>query len=205
MGVFALALAMAAGTAAAQAMSDSLSTAADKGRILGSEKAAVWMLVVSDFQCPFCRQWHTETWETLKKEYVNTGKVRVAYVNFPLNIHPNAQPAAITAMCASAQGKFWPVADLLFKAQDKWKDLKNARGFLDSLAKSGGADPARLKTCVASPAVAALVEADRVRMGRAATQSTPTFFIGKTKVEGAQPIATFRRAIDAELAAATKR
>jgi protein-disulfide isomerase len=189
----------------AQAPADTLSVAADKGRILGSDKAPIWMLIVSDFQCPFCRQWHTDTWETLKKEYVATGKVRVAYVNFPLGMHANARPAAITAMCASAQGKFWPVADLLFKTQDKWKDLKDARAFFDSLAKAGGVDAARFKTCVASPVVAKLVDADQVRMARVATQSTPTFFIGASKVEGAQPITVFRRAIDAELAAAAKR
>ena len=203
--LLALVLTVSGRAARAQAPADSLTVAADKGRILGSEKAPIWMLIVSDFQCPFCRQWHADTWETLKKEYVTTGKVRVAYVNMPLGMHPNAQPAAVAAMCASAQGKFWPMADLVFRSQDKWKDLKNARPFFDSLAKVAGTDAARLKACVAGQSVAALVDADRVRMTRAGAGSTPIFFIGGSRVEGAQPIATFRRAIDAELAAAAKR
>lgn len=203
--IFFAAAPCAVSTVSAQSTGDSLSAAADKGRILGSDKAPLWLLIVSDFQCPFCRRWHVETWETLKKEYVNTGKIRVAFVNFPLGMHPNARPAAITAMCASAQGKFWPVADLIFKSQDKWKDLKDARPFFDSVAKAGGTDPARLKTCEAGTSIPALVNADVVRMSRAQAQSTPTFFIGRAKIEGAEPIATFRRAIDAELAAATKR
>ena len=200
-----LTIGLLAGAASAQAVTDALTPAADKGRILGSEKAAIWMLIVSDFQCPFCRQWHADTWETLKKEYVTTGKIRVAYVNMPLGMHPNAQPAAVAAMCASAQGRFWPMADLVFKSQDKWKDLKNARPFFDSLAKVAGTDAAQFKTCVAGQSIAALVDADRVRMTRAGAGSTPIFFIGGSRVEGAQPIAVFRRAIDAELAAATKR
>lgn len=190
--------------AARQLVADSVGAAADKGRILGSEKASVWMIIVSDFQCPFCKQWHTDSWETLKKEYVNTGKIRVAYVNFPLGIHPNARPAAISAMCASAQGKFWPMADLLFKNQDKWKGLKDARPYFDSLAKAAGADAGRLKSCITSPGVAAMVDADRTRMMQAKAESTPTFYIGGARVEGAQPIAVFRRAIDAELAAAKR-
>ena len=135
----------AAAAPAPQLPTDSLSTAADKGRILGSDKAPIWMLVVSDFQCPFCRQWHTETWESLRKEYVATGKVRVAFVHFPLGMHANARAAAIAAMCASAQGRFWPVADAIFKAQDRWKDLKDARPYFDSLARSAGLDAARQK------------------------------------------------------------
>lgn len=188
----------------AQAL-DPVATAADQGRILGSEKAALWILIVSDFQCPFCRTWHGETWEQLRKEYVATGKVRVAYVHFPLGQHPNARPTAIASMCAAAQGKFWPMADRIFRSQDKWKDLKDPAPFLDSLARAEGLDAVRQRACTASPAVAALVEADRVRMTRAGAGSTPTFFIGSKRLEGAQPIAAFRRVIEAELLAGRSR
>lgn len=184
---------------------DPVASAADQGRILGSEKAPLWILIVSDFQCPFCRTWHGETWEQLRKEYVASGKVRVAYVHFPLGQHPNARPTAIASMCAAAQGKFWAMADQIFKTQDRWKDLKDPRAFLDSLARSQGLDTARQRACVASPAVAALVEADRVRMTRAGAGSTPTFFIGSKRLEGAQPIAAFRKVIDAELQASRSR
>lgn len=200
-----LAIATTAGTPEAQSVSDSLSTAADRGRILGSDKAPIWMLIVSDYQCPYCKQWHDQTWAAIRREYVNTGKVRVAYVHFPLGIHPNARPAAIAAMCASAQGKFWPMTDLIFRTQDRWKDLKDPRLLLDSLVRAGGLDAERHKRCMDAPSVAALVEADRIRMVRAATESTPTFYIGGTRLAGAEPAATFRRVIDAELAAAAKK
>jgi protein-disulfide isomerase len=191
-------------TLSAQSASDSLSTAADKGRIIGSDKAPIWLLIVSDYQCPFCRDWHDKTWAAIRNEYVTTGKIRVAYVHFPLGQHPNARATAIAAMCASVQGKFWPMTELLFKTQDRWKDLKDPRPFVDSLVRVAGVDAARHKRCMDAPAVAALVEADRVRMARAGTESTPTFFIGAKRLAGALPIEEFRRAIDAELAAAKK-
>jgi protein-disulfide isomerase len=94
--------------------------AADQARILGRPTAPVWVVEVSDFQCPYCKMWHDSTYETLKREYVNTGKVRLAYINFPLEKHRNAMPAAEAAMCAAAQGKFWEMHDALFDAQAKW-------------------------------------------------------------------------------------
>ena len=180
---------------------DAGQTAADLGRILGSEKARVWLLIASDFQCPFCRQWHTDTWEQIRAEYVATGKIRVAYVHLPLGQHPNARPTAIASMCASAQGKFWPRADRIFKTQDQWRDLADPWPLLESLGRAVGVDAAKFRACRSHPGIAALVEGDRVRMGRAGATSTPTFFIGARRLEGALPIAEFRRVIDAELAA----
>jgi protein-disulfide isomerase len=192
--------------ARAQSVSDSLSVAADKGRILGSDKAKVWMLIVSDYQCPFCKDWHDKTWGAIRKEYVATGKIRVAYVQFPLvGIHPNARPMAIAAMCASAQDKFWPMTETIFNSQARWKELKDSRAFVDSTAKAVGLDAAKFKACMASPSIPKLVDADQVRMTRAGAQSTPTFFIGTRMLQGAQPITEFRKAIDAELSAAKPR
>jgi protein-disulfide isomerase len=185
-----------------KAAPDPLVAAADQGRIIGSDQAKLWVLIVSDFQCPFCHQWHSETWEKLRREYVTTGKVRVAYVNMPLNIHPNARPTAIAAMCAGTQGKFWRYADLLFTTQSRWKDLRDPRTHIEALGKTAALDEAKFKACLGSPGVASLVDADYTRMNRAGAGSTPTFFIGASKLEGAQPIEMFRRVIDAELARA---
>src|SRR3990172_8497028 len=90
-----------------------LLAAADRGRILGAETAPIWLLVVSDFQCPWCKQWHDATFPAIRKQYVEAGRIRVAYLNFPIRSHANALPAAIAALAASAQGKFWPAHDRL--------------------------------------------------------------------------------------------
>ena len=80
------------GTAAAATISqsptpaapDPIVAAADHGRIQGDPSAKTWVIIASDFQCPYCKQWHSETYEAFLKEYVRSGKVKVAYVNYPL-------------------------------------------------------------------------------------------------------------------------
>jgi protein-disulfide isomerase len=180
---------------------DSTLAKADAGRILGSDKAGVWMIVISDFQCPYCKRWHDETWETIKKDYVDTGKLRVAYVNLPLSMHRNAQPAAEAAMCAAVQGKFWPLQDALFRTQKEWEELGDAHPKFEALAKDVGVDVPALRACVQAGATRALVQADVDRATNAGASSTPTFFIGGRALLGAQPLETFRSAIDAALAA----
>jgi protein-disulfide isomerase len=183
---------------------DRMVSSADQGRILGKATAPIWVLIVSDFQCPYCRQWHQETWHAFKKEFVDPGKVRVAFVNFPLGIHPNAKPAARYAMCASTQGKFWEFADEIFNTQDKWKGLPNPSGFFDGIAIKLKLPGDLIGSCVLNRGITSLVDADYTRMSNAGAASTPTFFVGKTVIEGAQPIAAFRRVIAAELAAVKK-
>jgi protein-disulfide isomerase len=178
--------------------------AADRGRILGAAAAPVWMLIVSDFQCPYCKTWHDNSFAEIKKNYVDTGKLRLAYVNFPLRIHPNAIPAANAAMCASAQGKFWETQDKIFDTQDKWKDVSNPSAYFDSLAISTGADAVKQKACSSGGKMKALVDADLERYSRVGIQSTPSFYVGSRILLGAQPTPEFRRVIDSVLAATKK-
>ncbi len=91
--LLALAFTLAATPAGAQkAAADSMARRADHARIEGSPTATVWLVEISDFQCPYCKMWHDSTYAAVKKEYVDTGKIRLAYVNFPLPMHKNAMP-----------------------------------------------------------------------------------------------------------------
>jgi protein-disulfide isomerase len=180
---------------------DSLSARADKARIRGSASAPVWLVEISDFQCPFCKQWHDESFAKLDQEYVKTGKVRIAYLNFPLTrIHPNAQAAAEAAMCAGVQGKFWELHESLFATQRRWAELKSPTAVFDSLARAAGVDAKRWSTCMTTHATAKIISADRDRSSRAGVESTPTFFVGDRALAGAYPVDTFRVAIDQALA-----
>jgi protein-disulfide isomerase len=182
---------------------DSVSTIADKARIRGSSTAPVWLVEVSDFQCPFCKQWHDESFAKLDQEYVKTGKVRIAYLNFPLTrIHPNAQAAAEAAMCAGVQGKFWELHESLFATQRRWAELKSPTAVFDSLARAAGVDAKRWSTCMTTHATAKIISADRDRSSRAGVESTPTFFVGDRALAGAYPVDTFRVAIEQALAKA---
>ncbi len=180
---------------------DSVSAFADRARIRGAETAKVWLVEVSDFQCPFCKQWHDETFAKIDQEYVKTGKIRMAYLNFPLSrIHKNAQVAAEAAMCAGVQGKFWELHNSLFQTQPRWAESKTPLIVFDSLARAAGVELKGWDRCMTSHATAKLIEADRDRSSKAGVESTPTFFVGDRALAGAYPVDTFRVAIDQALA-----
>ncbi len=194
----------ASSTAAGTPPSDPRVARADSARIRGSASAPVWLIEVSDYQCPFCKNWHDDVFPTIIRDYVETGKVRLAYVNFPLGMHPNAPITSEATMCAGAQGadKYWRYHDLVFDAQERWAPLPSARPVLDSLATVAGLDKAEFASCLDSRLMLPLVEADIARMKASGVGPTPTFFVGDMKIEGAQPVEVFREAIEAALAAA---
>ncbi len=190
--------------AAAAAPKDSDGVKADLARIQGSPTAPIWVIEVSDFQCPYCRQWHDETYQKLRDEFVRTGKVRLAYINFPLAQHKHAWPAAEAAMCAGAQGKFWEMHDALFANQAKWEALPSPTLFFDSLARATGVDVARWRQCLQSGKMKPWIQADHDRAQAAGAASTPSFMIGDKILVGAQPIENLRSAIDSALAKSKK-
>jgi protein-disulfide isomerase len=169
---------------------------ADVGRIRGDSTAKVWMIVMSDFQCPFCKQFHDSSDKALRAEYVDNGKVRLAFVNYPLPQHKNAPAAAEVAMCASAQDKFWQMHDALFESQDKWVPMQNPMPFFEQLAQGAGVDMAALRSCVASHKMVPLIDVDRDAARRAGAESTPTFLINGQRVAGAIPLPALRRTLD---------
>lgn len=173
---------------------------ADHARIEGSDSARVWVVEISDFQCPFCKEWHDETYAAVKRDYVDTGKIRFAYINFPLPGHRNAWPAAEAAMCVAAQGKFWPMHDALFATQKSWETLSDPSSYLDSLAVSIGVNSIAYHGCVSKHEMRALIQADIDRATSSGVNSTPSFNIGGEMIAGAQPTEVFRQAIDSALA-----
>jgi protein-disulfide isomerase len=181
---------------------DALIAKADRGRIEGSPNAKVWLVIVSDFQCPYCKQSHDSTFEQIRNEYVRTGKIKVAYVNFPLNSHQHAWPAAHSAMCASEQGKFWEYGDALFATQEKWAAMQTPTPVFDSIAKAVGVDVKQWKECVTSERMQGLIRSDRDRGIEAGVNSTPSFLVGDKGLAGVHPIEDFRKLLDPAIAAA---
>lgn len=189
------------GAAAPPATSDSLGALADRGRILGDSSARLWLVIISDFQCPYCRQWHDSSSAALRREYVDTRRVRIAYVNLPLPMHANAWPAAEVAMCSSLQGKFWQMHDAIFEAQARWAPLANAAPVFDSLAAKAGVDVKAMRACVQSRVLRPLIQTDYDRSTAAGINSTPTLLVGSTVLEGAVPLSDLRRTLDSALRA----
>lgn len=177
-----------------------LLTRADLGRIRGRATAPVWVVVISDFQCPFCKRWHEETAPEIERNYVRTGKVRIAYLNYPINTHRNAQPAHELAMCAAEQEKFWPVADALFATQSDWKSRLDVVSYFDSLASTLPLDQPRLRACLSGGRTRELIRADHQRSIAVGVGSTPSFLVGGAPLVGAQPYQAFAQAIEAAIA-----
>jgi protein-disulfide isomerase len=174
-------------------------------RAKGSSTAPVTVYEMSDFQCPYCRRFATETFPALDSLYISSGKVRWIFINFPLtSLHPNAVPAAGLALCAAKQGAFWPVHDLLYRHQAAWAPLKDPSDFLLSLADSVKISKTQLLECVKSPANGEEVRADAEGASRAGATSTPAFYIEGGLLVGAQPLDLFRHVLDSIYAAKRK-
>jgi protein-disulfide isomerase len=166
-------------------------------RTKGSPTAPVTVYEMSDFQCPYCRRFATETFPAIEREYIATGKVRWVFVNYPLtSLHANAVPAAETALCAARQNAFWPVHDLLFRHQETWAPLKEAAPFFLSLADSAKISKPALLECVRAPATRAEVQAEAEGSERSGATSTPTFYIEGGLLAGAHPLPVFRQVLD---------
>ena len=173
---------------------------ADLGRIVGDSTAKVIVLEISDFQCPFCKQFHDSTYAAVRASYVDNGKARMAYVNLPLRIHQNAWPAAEAAMCASAQGKFWTMHDSLFNSQPRWGTITKPDTMFGRFARGMALNVVAFDACQSSHGTRPLISSDAERASSAGITGTPAFIIGDSLLSGAYPFADFKRVIDANLA-----
>lgn len=195
--LLALSMLLPAGLAAQRADSTSPPDLLLAARSKGDTSAPITVIEMSDFQCPFCRQFFTETFPAIEKEYISTGKVHWTFVNFPIpQLHPNAEPAAEFAMCAATFGKFWPVHDLLYRHQDVWAPLRDPGTFLLTLADSVGIPRERIRPCLTGHRMRARVEGDAATASRAGARATPTFYIDGALLSGAYPIDLFRHILD---------
>jgi len=149
-------------------------------QMLGSKNAPITMVEFTDYQCPFCRQFHTTTFNELKKNYIDTGKVRFYSRDLPLDtLHPNAIRAAQAARCAADQGQFWTMRDIMGSNPDKL-DMDHLAGFATDLHL----DVLAFRNCVQSDKYKNAVQGDVVEAMKIGAQATPSFVIGKSTAEG---------------------
>ena len=176
---------------------------ADDDPFLGPEDAKVEIIEFSDFQCPFCRTFWKNTLGLIKSEYIDSGKVRFVYRDFPLvSIHPMAQKYAEAAECAGDQNRYWEMHDKIFEEQDKLGsgtigslDVSDLKGWAAEL----GLDSNDFNQCLDSGKYAEEVREDLNDGSAGGVNGTPSFFINGRLVVGAQPFESFKQIIDAEL------
>jgi protein-disulfide isomerase len=168
---------------------------------LGHENALVTMVEFADYQCPFCRKFHSDTFAELKKNYIDTGKLRFISRDLPLDIHANAYSAAVAARCAGEQGRFWQMRDAMFRSDD----LTSA-----SLLRYGRQitlDMTAFGTCLKGKKYIPVIQKDVADAGALGITGTPSFVVGKTvkdelegvRIVGAVPYSVFDTTIKDQL------
>jgi len=169
---------------------------------LGDGNAKVTIIEFGDYQCPLCRAFWRETLPRIKKEYVDTGRVRIVFRDFPIqDIHPEALVTAMAAECAEDQGKYWEFHDKAFREQDRrGRDVVryNARD-VRRWAAEIGLEAAAFDQCLDSERYKAEVLQDYQDGADIGMKGTPVFFINGRALVGAHPFATFQKVIEEEL------
>lgn len=172
----------------------------------GARTATVVLIAYSDFQCPFCRRFAVETLPQLRSSYVSPGRLLLAFRHLPLKIHDHAIEAAMVAVCASAQNRFWEMHDLLFRSN------VSAGGFAHTAANKLNLPGNAFDECLSGRTGDAqrVVARDVVSAHSLGITSTPTFVIGRliapgdrvqvsSIISGARPWTEFAEPIDALL------
>ena len=199
----AAALAAAALAAGAQSPDPPAKLAVAGTFALGAADAPVTLVEFSDYECSFCQRFHAQNFERLKREYIDTGKLRYVARDFPLPMHRFAVPAARAARCAAEHGRFWEMRHALLSSEGTLN--------LDLIVEHGerlGLDPARLRECLSTNRFDAAIRRDISEARGAGISLTPSFILGRTRgeavegvrLEGAQDYEYFEERIKALLA-----
>jgi protein-disulfide isomerase len=146
------------------------------GFSIGKADAAVVLVEYTDYQCPFCQQFHNTAYEQIKANYIDTGKIRFVSRDFPLDFHENARRAAAAARCAAEQGKFWELrAVMLVNASQLQPDK------LATYAANLKLDVSKLQSCIASEKYKAAIDKDVAEGVAVGVNGTPSFVLGRLR------------------------
>lgn len=172
----------------------------DDDPALGSPNAQVTIVEFSDFGCSFCAQFHKEVFPQLKAQYIDTGKVRFVYRDFPITqLHPQAQRAAEAANCAGEQGKFWEYHNKLFSTQKAWQKGSDSADLFKEYAVNLDLDRVAFEMCLASGKFKTEIEEDFGDGKKYGVKGTPAFFIDGRMIEGYVPFGEYVKVVEEEI------
>jgi protein-disulfide isomerase len=162
-------------------------------RVLGSSDAPAEMLVYSDFECPYCRNFALAALPAIIAEFVHTGQLRIRYVYFPLTArHPNAAAAARAAHCAGLAGRFWSFHDYLFVRQPERSGGRVSDDLWVSYAANLGLDAESFASCMADEATFTAIDRDLRQALSSGATGTPTVVIAGESLSGITSYETLR-------------
>jgi protein-disulfide isomerase len=165
--------------------------------VLGSPDAKVTIVEYASLTCSHCARFHRETMPKLKAEFIDTGKVKLVYRDFPFD-EPSFR-ASMLARCAGKE-RFFGFIDALFQSQENWATPNGWKPGLARIAKLGGMSQETFDQCLANKAIEEPILAKRLEgTQKLGVESTPTFFINGEKVSGAFPYEHFAEIIKRKL------
>ncbi len=161
---------------------------------VGPDNAKIVIVEFSDFQCPYCRRFHEQTYKPLLAAY--PGQIRFVYRNLPLppTIHPDAMSSIVASLCANDQNAYWDYHEKLFSS-----DALGEETYIQ-YATDLGLNVEEFTACLSSGKHDDFIEQDMAFSSDLGVQSTPTFFVNGIPILGAQPLSAFTQLIDKELA-----
>jgi protein-disulfide isomerase len=151
--------------------------------VMGSANAPVTIVEYASMTCPHCAHFHETTYPQLKKKYIDTGKVRFIFREFPLDAL--ALAASMLARCAG-KDKYFPMIEALFAQQKDWV-VQHPEEPMLAIAKQAGFTQQSFYACLDNPEIRAGVEENRARAMKLGVNSTPTFFINGKMIRGVLP------------------
>lgn len=153
-----------------------------------------------DYQGPFDGRFWNQTYPLIKSEYIDTGKAKLIFRNFPLSFHPHSHIAAEAGECVFEQGqrKFWNFHNILFSRQSEWsgQEPEEVLNLLAQYASEAGADLENYITCMNEQRYLEEVDADFNEGVKRGVSGVPSFFINGNLLVGAQPFEVFQEVIE---------
>ncbi len=178
-------------TGHADAQSSTEVALADK--VLGDENAPVEIIAYESLTCPHCASFHQNAWPEIKKQYVDTGKAKLVFRDFPFDAV--GLRAAMMARCADEE-RYFGLLEVLFKSQVDWSRAQDPMKALEGIGRLAGLDEAAFDACMADEALMdGILKRRQEAQSEFDVSSTPTFIINGTKVVGAQPFEAFDEVI----------
>jgi protein-disulfide isomerase len=150
----------------------------------GNAQAPITIIEFADFQCPVCAEFERLVKPFIEAEFVNTGRARFVFYDFPLSIHPNAFLAARAARCAEDQGKFWEYHDNLFQNQSEWSPIPSPAGMFEDYAALVGLERSAFGSCLRSDRHADVVTANMALATQLQVPGTPTILVAQGRGVG---------------------
>lgn len=174
-----------------------------KGHTEGSDSAKLEVIEFADFECPACGQFATLTEPDVRTHLIDSGVVRIRFIDFPLSIHRNTWNAHRAAWCAGDQGKFWQMHDALYQNQDRWNTeaTDSPDNVITGLAQGIGLNMDVYNQCVKDRKYQAQIQANETEALTRQLDQTPTFVFGNKVIGGYETYDQFKANVEAAIAA----